>query len=274
MVQKNSDNGPKTGRRVLHAGVMLLFMLGVQLLGTVLLSLIKVGRDPELESAINTALSKGDHGPFNELLSSCTLMGTLIGGLIALLPYIIRDIARKNYCVAWINPWAIPALISAGVVLNVIASEVISMLPDQGAEATAELIAYSETEPLIAILSVGIITPIVEEMYFRRAIINSIRDRNIPIAIILSAVVFAMLHTGTVQMGYAFAFGILFGTIYARTGNLLYSAILHMSVNTSSTLMVLGGDEAEKYAVPVITICAMITLAAGLVIFVKKRRKA
>lgn len=272
VTQRGVRNGPDTGKRVIHAGLMILFMLMTQLLATALLSIIKLGRDPGLESAVNAALAEGDQGPFSEVLGSCTIAGTLIGGLVALLPYIIRDVSKKDYCAAWISPWLIPALISAGVVLNAATSALISMLPDQGGEATAGMIAGSD--PLIALLSVGIVTPVVEEMFFRRAIINSLRDRNGAVAAVASAAVFAALHSGTVQMAYAFAFGLLFAAIYARSGNLAYSALLHIAVNTSSTLAVLAGEDAEKYAVPVVAVCLLVVIASGVVIFIRTRRRA
>jgi len=50
-------------------------------------------------------------------------------------------------------------------------------------------------------------------------------------AIILSALVFGLLHQNLFQFFYAFALGLVFAYIYTRTGRLRYPILLHAIVN-------------------------------------------
>lgn len=74
--------------------------------------------------------------------------------------------------------------------------------------------------------------PIVEEFVFRKLIIDriSVRYGEAP-AIVFSAFFFALFHGNLNQFVYAFTIGLLVGFIYAKTGRILYTILLHMGIN-------------------------------------------
>lgn len=82
-----------------------------------------------------------------------------------------------------------------------------------------------------------IFAPIVEELIFRRAVINRLRKYGDKTAILVSALLFALAHGNLSQFFYALGLGILFGYVYARTGKLRYSIGLHMTINFLGTFM-------------------------------------
>lgn len=83
-----------------------------------------------------------------------------------------------------------------------------------------------------AVLFTVICAPIIEEFIFRKLIIDrtSIKYGELS-GILLSAFFFALFHGNLNQFVYAFTLGILFGFIYAKTGMLRYSVLLHMGIN-------------------------------------------
>ena len=85
----------------------------------------------------------------------------------------------------------------------------------------------------LAILSSGIIGPILEEMLFRYVFLNRLRNffttRN---AILLSSLVFALLHGDIITMIYAFIMGFIFGYLYVKYGNIKVSIMCHITANT------------------------------------------
>mgnify|MGYP005772433927 FL=1 len=85
----------------------------------------------------------------------------------------------------------------------------------------------------LAILSSGIIGPILEEILFRYVFLNRLRNffttRN---AILLSSLVFALLHGDIITMIYAFIMGFIFAYVYVKYDNIKVSIMCHISANT------------------------------------------
>lgn len=92
---------------------------------------------------------------------------------------------------------------------------------------TADLNIY------LAILSSGIIGPILEEMLFRYVFLNRLRNffttRN---AILLSSLVFALLHGNIITMIYAFIMGFIFAYVYVKYDNIKVIIMCHIGANT------------------------------------------
>ena len=84
--------------------------------------------------------------------------------------------------------------------------------------------------PMVFLLSV-VLAPIFEELVFRYAVIGYIRRYGEWNAIIVSALIFALIHENIFQFFYAFAVGIIFGYVYVYTRKLIYSIILHCTFN-------------------------------------------
>jgi len=81
-------------------------------------------------------------------------------------------------------------------------------------------------------LSVAIVTPIAEELFFRGYVLDAInRKHGDWTAIIWSAVLFGLVHVDPFIIGSAFMGGIIYGWIRMRTGSLLPSIACHMMWN-------------------------------------------
>ena len=81
-------------------------------------------------------------------------------------------------------------------------------------------------------LSVAIVTPIAEELFFRGYVLDAInRKHGDWTAIIWSAILFALVHVDPFTMGQVFMGGIIYGWIRMRTGSLLPSIACHMMWN-------------------------------------------
>jgi len=80
-------------------------------------------------------------------------------------------------------------------------------------------------------LVVAVIAPIVEELIFRKLILDRIHVWGEKTAIVFSALLFGIFHGNFYQFFYAFALGLLFAYIYIRTGRIRYTIALHMFIN-------------------------------------------
>lgn len=83
----------------------------------------------------------------------------------------------------------------------------------------------------IVLLVVVVIGPIVEEILFRKILIDRLIVFGDKAAILISAIMFALFHGNFTQLFYAFGVGLMFGYVYVRTGRLKYSITMHIAVN-------------------------------------------
>ncbi len=113
-----------------------------------------------------------------------------------------------------------------------------------------------------ALLFIGILAPIFEEIIFRKFVVDALRRYGEGTAVLLSAVVFGLAHGNFTQCFYAFGLGLILAVLYCRTGKLIASIIPHMILNTCSTLLsflvlphiqpLLDADLAPEVIVPLL----------------------
>ena len=107
-------------------------------------------------------------------------------------------------------------------------------------------------EPL-GVLSMALVAPLVEEMMFRGAIQGYLMRRcsNPWTAIVVSALVFGVIHMNPVQVVYATLLGLVLGWIYYRTRSLLpviAGHVLNNSVAVAS-MKIWGSEDIEAITV-------------------------
>ncbi|MDO4329502.1 MAG: type II CAAX endopeptidase family protein [Lachnospiraceae bacterium] len=87
-------------------------------------------------------------------------------------------------------------------------------------------------------LTVVIGAPIVEELLFRKFLIDRTIGYGEKISVLLSGILFGVMHGNFQQFFYAFALGCLFGYIYCKTGKIRNTILFHMWINFSGSILV------------------------------------
>lgn len=145
--------------------------------------------------------------------------------------------------------WMIALLMSFGVLYagNYIGSFITVFINTARGKETVNLVenALSMSSPLFSFIATVLIAPILEELVFRRFIINRTRAYGEKTAVVFSALLFGLYHGNIQQFFYAFGVGILFGYIYVRTGKVKYTVFLHMIINFFGSIV---GMFVLKYA--------------------------
>ncbi len=85
--------------------------------------------------------------------------------------------------------------------------------------------------PFVNFFIIVICAPIMEELLFRKVLIDRTAQFGEGVSIVFSGLVFGLFHGNLVQFAYAFFLGAMFGFIYVKTRNILYPIILHMITN-------------------------------------------
>ena len=83
----------------------------------------------------------------------------------------------------------------------------------------------------LVVIFVCIFPGIFEELIFRKLIIDKTRQFSTFGAVVFSGLTFGLFHGNFEQFFYATLIGIFFGYIYAKTGRIIYTIILHILIN-------------------------------------------
>ena len=134
------------------------------------------------------------------------------------------------------------ATIAAGFVSD----PVTELLPEMPESLKAMLEAMTKENFLLNFICVGIMAPLFEEWLCRGTLLRSLlvfprKDGTRGVsplwAIVISALVFALIHGNPWQAIPAFILGVLFGYVYYRTGSLKLTMLMHCVNNTLSLVM-------------------------------------
>ena len=93
-------------------------------------------------------------------------------------------------------------------------------------------------------LTIALLAPILEELLFRGAIENHLLQqwKNPWVGIVVSSLIFGVIHMNPAQIPFAFLMGMMFGWLYYRTGSLLPGIIGHVLNNSIAAVnMILYG---------------------------------
>ncbi len=83
----------------------------------------------------------------------------------------------------------------------------------------------------ISLLYTGILAPILEELFFRKLLIDRLQGVGDGAVILFSGLFFGLFHGNIEQFCYAALIGALFAYIYLNTGNIFYCMGLHAILN-------------------------------------------
>ena len=113
---------------------------------------------------------------------------------------------------------------------------ILSLLLSGGEAVNAVAELAMDNHPL-KVLFMVVLAPLLEELVFRRQIIDRTRCYGEKTAAMLSAVAFGLIHQNLFQFFYAFALGLVFAYIYLRTGRLRYTVIFHAIINFMGSVL-------------------------------------
>ena len=110
----------------------------------------------------------------------------------------------------------------------------------------SNLIVGSDT--WIRIITIGIMPAIFEELLFRKFMIDRTLRHGEFISCAMSGIMFGLWHGNFQQFFFAFFLGVLFAFVYIRTGRIIYTMILHASLNviTSSVTVELISEMLKR----------------------------
>ncbi|MGF7145813.1 membrane protease YdiL (CAAX protease family) [Anaerotaenia torta] len=133
--------------------------------------------------------------------------------------------------------------------------------------------ALTNSNRLLTFLYAVMTAPFVEEVIFRKLLLDKLRRYGDIPAILLSAFAFGFFHMNLSQFFYATALGIIFAYVVIRTNRLRYSILLHIMINFIGTSMVPLATGKNIIFPLLIVVWVFSAITAGVLIFVLNIKK-
>ena len=134
---------------------------------------------------------------------------------------------------------------------------------------------------LVNLFIMALLPAIAEELFFRGALQKTLlRMSQRPwLAILMSSVVFGLLHGTFFKLLPIFTLGLLLGTVYHVTRNLWYTITIHFLNNAFAVLSVYYAGQSEilkklandEISVPVYSALISLVIGVGIIYFIKRK---
>lgn len=140
-----------------------------------------------------------------------------------------------------VGQWIVAFIISyactyLGNIVGLILTGIIGILKN-GSVQNALAVVASNLNPFTSFLVMVICAPVIEEIIFRKLLVDRVSKYGEKIAILLSGFIFGLFHANLNQFAYAFILGCFFAFIYCKTRNIIYTILLHMAINLLGTVV-------------------------------------
>lgn len=111
--------------------------------------------------------------------------------------------------------------------------------------------------------------PITEELMYRGFILKNLSRVGQRFGIIMSSLLFGLMHANVSQLIFAFIMGIFFAHIDIKHNSIIPSIIVHVFANTYSVVLSYSGVFENELALSLAGLATLALSIAGLVLFIK-----
>ncbi len=139
---------------------------------------------------------------------------------------------------------AVMAGLGLVVLANLVASILMNILASFGFPwpNSASVMDKSVLSLVLSIVSTAVLPALVEEMVFRGYVLGALRPQGDGLAIVLSAMLFGLLHGNLLQIPFAFILGLIFAYLTVQTGSIWPAVLIHFLTNAFSVVLEYAGQ--------------------------------
>jgi hypothetical protein len=89
----------------------------------------------------------------------------------------------------------------------------------------------------VSIVAIGLVPAVLEECVYRGVFFNEYRKQNPRVGVLVSGLLFGLMHMNFNQFMYAFVMGVIFALLVEATNSLGASILVHFTINTNSVVL-------------------------------------
>lgn len=218
----------------------MLAVVGIYLLATVATSIV-MAIVAAVSGGAESLTERMSSGPMSALSYALSMALTIIGALV------YRKLRRGKGKVFRLSMRGFnPMLILWGFVLVLITGIVIEPVLNLFPESFLDLLNQMGANGGWSVLMLAILAPVMEEVLFRGILLESVREKySSGRAIVVSALMFGVIHVIPQQVVNAFVIGLILGFIYVRTDSLWPVIIIHALNNAMAYVIMQWSDGAN-----------------------------
>lgn len=214
---------------------------------------------------------------YNELVNQWLYYIMILSGLLTILIFfIVAKIRKKKFTKSAslnkLKPSTIAPIVIGGMAFNIFISYVMSMIPFPESwiqSYSAESSQLLGTVSISMWISVVIMAPLVEELTFRGFMYTRLKQGMAKwIAIILTSLIFGVVHGTMIWAIYTFVFSLCLIYIFERTNSLWGCILFHMAFNFVGAAMSTWSDVLGNINDWVLFIGSTVLTIAAVVWFV------
>ena len=122
---------------------------------------------------------------------------------------------------------------------NILNSLLQSLFYQMGADipAAPQLMVHTPTSLIINLVTIAVLPALLEEMIYRGYILRTLRAYGDGFAVLISAMLFSLMHGNLRQIPFAFIVGLFLGFLYVQTNNIWIPIVVHFINNGISIVM-------------------------------------
>ena len=136
---------------------------------------------------------------------------------------------------AWLVVYLIG--VSMAMIGNLIGNKVANIFGSSSASFDSLIEMIFEGNLLLTYFTICVGAPIAEEFIFRKLLIDRTIGYGEKMSVLISGILFGIVHGNFEQFFYAFALGCLFAYIYCKTGKIRNTILFHMWINFRSSII-------------------------------------
>ena len=218
----------------------MLAVIGIYLLATVGTSIV-VAIIAAISGGAESLAETMSSGPMSVLSYALSMGLTIVGVLI------YRKLRRGTGCMFHFSLRGFnPMLILWGFVMVLLTGVVIEPVLELFPDAFLKMIDKMGMHGGWSILMLVVLAPVMEEVLFRGILLESVRSKHSAgRAIVVSALMFGVIHLIPQQVVNAFVIGLILGYIYVRTESLWPVIVIHALNNAMAYVIMQWSDGAN-----------------------------
>lgn len=217
---------------------------------------------------------------YNQFLAKYTSLILIVtDSLVLLFLWVFFAIRKKKLAAeAGMRKFSVgfvPWIILAGAALAVFISFAMSFLPKAWLmEYAAASNSVAGKVTILSLAATVVAAPVVEEILFRGIILSRLgKAMPAALAVLLSALVFGLMHGQILWIAYAAFLGIFLALVAVKTKSTLASMLMHVTFNLAGMLIPRFVPEASGAVYLAITAVSGVLAVLGMVMILRRKGK-
>jgi len=196
----------------------------------------------------------------------------IISGILAGAAIVTKGQTLKDMSIRWLRPGDFLVSILMGLSLVFIVNGILGMVVEVTEWDLTYIPAsmYESYSLIFLLVTVGVIAPVFEELFFRGLILGRLsRGFSPSLAVVLSGVIFSISHLNISQSLFVFPIGILCGILVVHTTSVFSAMWLHIVYNIANIYLA----KMSFFQYNSLQLLIMVVFGTGLLFFAMNQVK-